>query len=452
MQVLRTTAVWGTWHIDAYLRVTLPTLLAEGNFPALGREHDCQYRVFTTAASTERIESAPGMAELRKVMPVDIRVMARDDKLASDAHLTAWQQAVDEAIVTRSAVVSVHPDTPWSNGSFAFMSRALSAGKEVLVVPNVRVISETLVPVLEAALDGDKIELSGIDMSALALRHLHPLSVSMVPQVGYSASATEIYWGVAGHGLLLRHASRPAIAAVPSKVPLDIEFYTRQISDQNVVFNVTDVNQMFMLSLAPLFKDFGLITLGHKVTPLSLGRWCAHPQNDTPLKDYFAAQSLRLPNGRSTDEASWRREERSADAFMKQASVDLAAVNLHYALRHRGCKTAAGILSLALAETELATQFPCPPLGRQGVALAPNDVAFAEFGLSRLEELLAPGNEKQLSELLRLHYRPDLSRDEAEQLIANAGIAITATTATDRVCIFVIDRVLTAALLSTASQ
>jgi hypothetical protein len=446
MKVLLATAVWGSWHIDAYSRVTLPTLLAKGNCPALARVHDCECRIFTTKESEKRLNNVRGLARLREIMPVDVRIIAPDDRLTSDAHLTAWQRAVDDAIAQDAAIVSVHPDTPWSDGSFAFMGRALNEGKDVFVVPNVRVISETFVPAIEALQSDETITLSGLDMSILALRHLHPLSACMVPQVGYSASATEIYWGVPGQGLSLRHASRPAIAAVPKRVPLDIEFYTRRITDLNTVCNITDVNQMFMLSLAPLFKDFGLMTPEHKATPLLLGRWCAHPQNDTPLKDYFAAQSLHLPIRRSDSSTGWRSAEGAADAFMDEVSVDLAAVNLHYVMRNQHCKTAAQLLALALHETELARRLRCPPLGHEGVVFVPNETAFAHFGIDRLAKLAAPECEKLLVELLLLHYQPDWSRAQAERALAEAGIAVIAAASTDRLFVLIIEQVLDSAL------
>jgi hypothetical protein len=124
-----------------------------------------------------------------------------------------------------------------------------------------------------------------------------------------------------------RHASRPAIVAVP----LPVEFYTRKIEYLDAVCYVSDVKQMFMLGLAPLFKDFGLLTPGHKVTPLLVRRWRAHPQHDMPLKDYFAGQSWRLPIGPDTDNFKRRQTDRDADAFMHLVSNNLAAANLHYA-------------------------------------------------------------------------------------------------------------------------
>lgn len=445
MRILLTTAVWGAWHIDAYLRVTLPTLLAHNNLPALARDHKCAYYIFTTTTSRSRVESAPAIAHLRRFMLVDIVEITSDDRLASDAHLTVWQNVVDEAVKNGTAVVSLHPDTPWSNGSFAYMSRGLNEGKQAFVVPNIRVVSETFIPALEDARRGDTIAMSGDRMAALALRHFHPLGGAMMPQVGYSASATEIYWGVKGKGVSLRHASRPAIAAIPRAVPLDIEFYTRKIADVNAVFNVTDANQMLMLSLAPLFKDFGLITPEHQANPMLIGRWCAHPQNDTPLKDYFAAQELRMPlDPADSSGAEWDQGTREGDAFMKEASVDLAAVNLHYALRGEGCRKAASVLSLALHETDLAKRITCPPLGKQGVVLAPSEAAFAEFGEERLKRLLAPGHEQELVDFLLLHYRPDWGREDGIRALEAAAIPRIATTSTDRLVVFVIDRVLTA--------
>lgn len=447
MKIFLTTAVWGAWHIDAYLRVTLPTLLAHGNLPALIRDHNCVYRLFTTTTSRERIERAEPVNHLRRIMRVDVTEITSDDHLASDAHLEAWQAVVDEAVKADALVVSLHPDTPWSNGSFAFMSEQMAKGKQAFVVPNIRVVSETIMPALEASRRGETISISGGRMAAMALSHFHPLGGAMVPQTGYSATATEVYWAVKGKGVSLRHASRPAIAANPRSVPLDIEFYTRKIDDIDSVLNVTESDQMLMLSLAPLFKDFGLLTPEHKATPLLVGRWCAHPQNDTPLKDFFSGQELRMaldPEQQTGTE--WDQGLKEGGAFMNEASVQLAAVNLHYALRAQGCTLAARLLSLALHETDLAKRVRCPPLDKKGVVLIPTDSAFEVFGRGRLEAAMAPGHEQELLDLMLPHYRPDQNKRHVGRELAEAGITVIATAGTDRLDVLIVDRVVTAAV------
>jgi hypothetical protein len=441
MNVVLITAVWGTWHCDAFARATLPTLLASGNLPALAAAHTCRYVFYSTGESVARLEALPGFAQLRSLFPVEMNVMATRDSISSDMHLLAWQQAVDAARDARAAAVSLHPDVLWSDGSMAFLGRALSAGRKAVVVPNIRVIFETIVPEL-ADYRRDKngaVAVSGGDAAALALRHLHPSAAATIPGGDYSAASTGIFWPVPSQGLLLRHASRPAIAAVPHEAPLDLEFYMRQTGDPDAVLNVNDVDEMLMLSLAPLFKDFGLFDLSHPLTPLKIGLWCAHPQNDTPLNPWYAGQSLRLPWSRQSDETAWAAAARDSDGFMQETVVASRAIQLVNLLSQHGCVLAARLLAFALHETTLTGKLRCAPRNVP-VILVPNDRALTDLREPPLAELLTAGNEEKLVNQMLLHYRPDWTKEIAEREMREAGIGIEASIASPRFDVIVIER------------
>jgi len=444
MDVVLITAVWGPWHCDAFARAALPTLLARGNLPALAAAHSCRYVFFSTGESVGRLDATPAMAQLRALMPVDVTIMAPLDSIGSQMHLSAWETAVAVAREAKAAAVSVHPDVVWSDGSLNYLARVLSAGAKAVVLPNIRVISETIVPELERwprdangaiAIDGDA-------AAAMALRHLHPCAAATIPGGPHSAAATEIFWPIPGEGLLLRHASRPAIAAVPHACSLDLEFYMRDMRDASAVVNVTDCADMTMLSLAPLFKDFGLVSHAHPLRPLELGRWCAHPQNDTPLNAWYAQQSQMLALRGARDERAWSRGKHESDAFMARAGVAGEAIKLIDALRRNGCLMAARVLALALCETALDRRVRRPAVDAGAIILAPGDAAFARFGKERLAEILAPGNEQLLLDLVLSHYRPNSSVEAVELAMREVGIGIEGSFEMPRFRLFVIDRVL----------
>ena len=443
MKVFLITAVWGPWHTDAFARATLPTLLAEGNLPAITQLHDCRYRIYTTATSAKRLEELPAMACLRQLMPVELIYLSSADTISSDMHVAAWRAAAEDAAAVKAAVVAIHPDTPWTNGSFSFLGRALAEGFVAVVVPNIRVVSETFIPALERLRQGDiiPISLSSGLATSLSLRHFHPLSAAMVPQIGYSASATEIYWAVPGLGLALRHASRPAIAAVPHLCPLDFEFYMHGFTNSELVLNVTNAEDMLMLSMAPLFKDFGLLEIGHAATPNLVGLWCAHPQNDTPLNPWYATKEMRLPLGGLTQDENWEKAKNAADDFMQRVIGSSDATKLVMALRNQGCETAAQLIAFALQETDFSLQLhslhPNAPL----VMLAPSEIAFEQFGRLNIYRLLRPNNEKLLLAFVMSHFRIGTAAT-TEQMLHASGINIRETVTTNRYTILVIDRII----------
>lgn len=417
-------AVWGPWHLDALNRAMFPSLLAPGNISALSAPHECRIRLFTTETSAARLKALPVFHRVSERTEVELKVGGAGDSVSSDFHIAWWQQAVEEARTDGAIVVSAHPDVMWSRNSFATMVKEFEAGRKAVVVPNIRVVADTFLPAVEALTKDCVLDIGGRDAAALALRHLHPLSAAELAGQADNVTATTMQWPVQGQGLVLRHASRPAIAADPRRCSLDMEFYVRDVSDRNEVYNLTDVSEMLMLSIAPMYKDAGLLEFETSMTPLHLARWCAHPQNDTPLAAAYGRDPLLLPIDPAAS-AHLVRGSAIGDDFMARVERLMPATKIFHALMAAGCKRSAELLALALHETD---PMDWPPLTGAATVLALDDSAFAQLG-DEPTTLVQPGREGELVRFIArfvLAGRIDLAKSGAAQTLAGTSVMVEA--------------------------
>ncbi len=395
------TAVWGVWHVDCLLRGMLPTLLAPGNLPALAAAHGCHYKIFTTAPSAALLARDPLFDKLRATVALDVAVVAADDNVHAGMQVSWWQQGVDEARDLGGIAVCVHPDVVWSDGTFAAIGRFIGGGGKAVYLPNIRVVSETFLPALAglSAGQGQPISLSGTRASTLALRHLHPLAAVRLPTTSHASAANEVFWPVPGAGLLMRQLTSTAIAADPNKVAVDFEFFVRDAKDLGGIASPRRVDDMLMLSLAPLAKDLGVFEFGQTLNPLHLGRWSAHPTNHAEINRSLAEEFLWLPLADASgltcpSDAAMSESSR----FMERSVAAMAATRLFHRLGDLQCKMAAGLLACALHETDLVARLDC---GQTEVTVfVPRDSdAFARLVLKRL----APRRQRKLVPAILAH-------------------------------------------------
>ncbi|MEM7680334.1 MAG: hypothetical protein AAF288_00095 [Planctomycetota bacterium] len=180
--------VWGESYTRAFADWVLPTRLSPGNFGALqGRSAD-RYTIYTTRADRRRVEQSDAYPRLSEL--IDVRFQEIDgwidaDRLRADpneryALLTRCHvHAVDDARRDRSAMVFLHPDAVWSDGTFALLLDLLRQGKRAVLQPGLRVAQEGFGPVFLKAFPCDDRGARVADartLVRLAVRHLHKIS------------------------------------------------------------------------------------------------------------------------------------------------------------------------------------------------------------------------------------------------------------------------------------
>jgi len=371
-----TTCVWGDLHIDAMIGSMFPTLLALGNLPTLAQAFDVTYRIFTTQRDAGRLAEHPLVGAIRNHVKVQF-IVATHEKQPDPTHHVHWyHQAIQDARANHSLVAFLPPDVAWSGVTLGNMGRRMAEGKLGTAMPYIRVVTETILPAIEAlakASDGS-LDIAAGDLVRLAVEHLHPLSASVMEGSRHGRPSLEKLWRVADEGFLLRHMVRELFSFDPARMQISHLWYAGAGVRPEDIHIVVDSDDMFMLSFAPLRKDVPLFLQDHPIDDIDVARSSLHPLNDTPLNMHFARHRVRLHYGAITPER-WRREEAKSDVVFKRAMVAREAIQIWTAIRSTGrCTIASQFLATGLFASPMARRWPRDePL----TILVPTDAAFA---------------------------------------------------------------------------
>jgi hypothetical protein len=66
------TPVWGEEHLNLFLNVCLPSLLATGNLPSLAAHPQNRYLVYTCPEDEEKLKGEPTFRRQSKIFPVEV--------------------------------------------------------------------------------------------------------------------------------------------------------------------------------------------------------------------------------------------------------------------------------------------------------------------------------------------------------------------------------------------
>lgn len=394
------TNVWGERHTGLFLGMTLPNVLSQGNLPALAAAHEVRYRIYTTPADRARIEQSDAGKRLAKIAPIDFATPLGDRTPDVSYHVHWFHRTAAEAKRAGAVAVFIPPDTLWSDGTLRRCGEVMAQGFKAVATPFLQVSAETCLPeVLErfAGPDGS-LCIPPADLADLGRRHLHPLTAAAMPASPHSRPALEMYWPVAGEGILSRFAVRELFAFDPRRCPITFLWYAGGSEDTKGIYFSSGPHDMAMLSVDPLEKYFVNYIVGHTVQPGDLVRSTLHPWNDTNQTRAFTRQRIYWHGMRKTP-ASWRRAEAQSDLAMREVEVRRTAQRLWKKLREIGCERAAGILALALESTAMARRW------REEVPLTifvPSDWALGAYR-AQVDPLLVPGNESELIRWLKRH-------------------------------------------------
>lgn len=395
-RVLMVTVVWGRWYLDAHLDLNLPSLLAPHNLPVMAAEHDLTYVLMTIAADYDRLATSPAVLALKKILNLDLRVIPdTETRDPIGAHQRAWTRATEEAKKTKSYVLYMPPDVAWSDGSFAHLSRLLAQDYTAIFMTYLRVVSETFVPAMRArgATDGIALTLSGRDLVALSLDHVHPLMAAHMHDSRYFPVHPEmVVWPVPGGGLGVRCLAREMFLFDPGRIDMSSQLLVDGRFDRRGMIFVDDSDDLYAVSLAPLGKDIGWHLTPGPPDLLSVARWWL--VYDSPINDLIAAHFLRWHPG-DIDAARWERRALASHRWMRRQTALREAMRVWQSLIEARSWNAAALLALAIATRAVAKAFAATD--RPTMVLVPDEAS--------LEAIMseATASPTSMLDLLRRH-------------------------------------------------
>lgn len=405
LRVTIVTAVWGKWHLDMHLDVNLPTLLAPGNLPALAEYCDATYLIFTRKADFARLNSAPEIEALRRIMSVEFRWLDEADlKDPIATHHKAWAQATKEATERDSLVLLMPPDVAWGDNSFASVVERLKNGVRAIFMTYLRAESASFVEALlrRKSKDGIVNRVPPQEMVELCVRSLHPLMAAYLRDSEYFPIHPEmILWAVPGEGFAVRVLAREMFIFDPGCIELNsVSLVAQSLAEEELAF-MADSDELFAVSLAPLGKDIDWHINAHKADTIEIAGWWL--TYDSPVNDFMAGQKIRWHFAPVTEE-KWRPKERGCDLFVRRAAAAREGMRVWQAACELECTKSSLILSLAVQTGAVQRGVR----GRAGaIVLLPSDDAFARDH-DHFERLLTPEGAQALVRLIRAHHIPDV--------------------------------------------
>lgn len=313
--------VWGDHYVDMLLDLALPTFLAPGNLPALSNLAESQFLIFTTPRDRARIEASLVFAHLQRLIEVKFLPSPWIDGEMS-YHLKAAEGhriGTEIAAKTRGYCIYLCPDCVISEGSLRYLEQMARSGKRAVMTPGLRLVTETVYPVLTAhSADAGThyLSLTGRKLVELGVGHLHPEVQRynwLHPQ--FSHHPVMCTWNVPGdRGLLVRAFHlHPILVSTDvmkdfaslDRSTIDGDFLGSNLSDWDGIHVETDSDNFLIFSLTS--RQERIWTPVDAKPDLKKLAELAYSFAVNPLHRYYFTKGIKLHTG-DLDER-WARVE-----------------------------------------------------------------------------------------------------------------------------------------------
>lgn len=196
--------VWGHRYIELLCTVGLPSLLSEGNLPALARATDCEIIFLTTATSVAHFELFAAYRRLCEVCTTSF--IEIDDIVGLDNYGITLTLAYARGIRSLGAgqigtyFIFFNADFVLSENALTALAGHIQRGSGVVLAASLRCNEEDVRPLLSrlGGADGLPLRMPSRALVALVLRHLHATArASTVNQSAlHHAAANQLLWRV----------------------------------------------------------------------------------------------------------------------------------------------------------------------------------------------------------------------------------------------------------------
>jgi hypothetical protein len=289
--------VWGFRFVRQFLDLTLPTLLAPGNMPALAQSLPCQFVILTSAADEQVIREHHAWQALEKICSTTIQFI--DDLITVGNHSTTITLAYVRAIrqsgedMVNTCFIILVSDYVVADGSLASVLSRVQKGASAVLAGNFQTIAEETIPLLTRKLRPNASELTIAPRELLqwTLRHLHPATAANIVNYGLSHNShvNRLFWRVDENTLIgrfyLMHpvAIRPEVTDFVIGSSFDYSLVP-ELCPSNSVEAMTDSDQYLVVELQPREHEVKHLHWGPvdpKQVAISLAEWATagHREN-----------------------------------------------------------------------------------------------------------------------------------------------------------------------------
>jgi tetratricopeptide (TPR) repeat protein len=405
MKIRLVTVVWGDFFVDIFLRVTVRSLLAEGNAGDLAKRHSVLYTIQTTAEDKRVLEASPAFQALAAAVPINFQVFNPAEINPNDLaqHWYFWRQVAEIARPSRELLFFIIPDMLFGAGTLIRWAGFFEEGRHAVWSSVPQVALETALEELEERFppSGEApISLDMAEVHKFFLRQMHPYMITMFRDGRRWLRHPEIvFTSVPGEGLAMR-----AICSHLFCIDLNHFTLTDAFSPIDRLEDIAYDQASHGVCLERLMKHTDLYYQPNQMDSdrlSNLGTWldgfC------TPADMLESYHTYRFCGRELADNKKFRRAEASLGFYACQVRLTGSIYRMVRAMRSTGCGLSARIVAAAHYSARLRRHWR---IKGEATLFVPTDNSIEALTPPVLKELLSPGNEKALADIVLAHAVP----------------------------------------------
>jgi hypothetical protein len=325
--------VWGKHYIERFTRLSLPSLLASGNLPALSNFVELEIVILTASANYVDFKKESTFQALRRIAP--FHFVAIDDLIIdqlSGVILTlAYLRGVTE---TRADMVNRHflfmnSDIVLADGSLRSVAKHILDGRRIILANSIRAVSEDVEEPLRSAVDQERhtLTITPRELVAMAMKSLHPTQIAKIinNDLCHSIHVNQFYWQVDANTMISRHFLMFMLCLKPERIVTEVHAFcdysfVPEMCPSGGAIAMEDSDDFFALEMQLRESESDFLRIGRPTVGKiaeSLSRWTTQVHREDSLNHTLIFHSRDLPAG---TEAMCR----EADRFIREIHQHLA--------------------------------------------------------------------------------------------------------------------------------
>ena len=334
--------VWGERYVRRWLDLSLPSLLADGNLPALARQFPVRTLLFTTQEDLGVIMADPRVKMLRDIGPLRVRAMIQNRKDALAVHAGSLMTGCHKAGLQQSwaddfGIIPVCSDLIFANGSLGSLAPHIAAGKRAVITQGFGVVEDKLVAQLDALglRGGPTLDIPPRTLVRMLFDTFHPaFSSKFWDAPNCSSHPAMMYWRLGERSFLMRCWHLYPVFFYPDRKvlmrgSLDDDMLGVCLSDpENQIAVLDDSDECMVVDAFDPNKTNDMHAyqvMSHPFSVEFVTAWAAawarpmHCDNVSRYKFWMHADDL--------DREAWRHVEKESDGVIDQILANVRSLN-----------------------------------------------------------------------------------------------------------------------------
>lgn len=404
MKIRLVTVVWGDFFVDIFLRVTVRSLLAQGNAADLAKRHSVLYTIQTTADGMRKLEASPAFRQLAAAVPINFQIFDPDELDPNDLaqHWYFWRQVADVARPNHEILFFIIPDMLFGAGTLVRWAGFFEEGRHAVWTSVPQVVLETAIEEIEETFplaDDPVLSMDLAELHQFFLRQMHPYMITMFRDGRRWLRHPEIvFTAVKDEGLAMR-----AICSHLFCVDLNHFTLTDAFSPVDRLEDIAYDQSSHGVCLERMMKHTDLYYRPNQMDAdrlSNMGKWL--DDFCTPADMLESYHTYRFCASGLSDRKKFDRAAASLGFYACQVRLTGSIYRMARAIRNAGCTLGARIVAAAHYGARLRRHWR---IKGEATLFVPADAAI-EAARPSFRDLLASGAEKLLIDTVLAHVTP----------------------------------------------